>query len=140
MRVLQSENILARRYFHPLVSDMPGYRDLASAQAPLPVAPLRSDRRQMTSSTLTAPAGRALIAGLFLFSGIGKLAAPDATIGYIAAAGLPFPTLAYAGAVAVEVIGAALLLIGYRVQLLAARRAVLPSPACRPSCSGASSA
>lgn len=73
----------------------------------------------MTPSTLLATAGRALIAGLFLFSGLGKLAAPDATIGYIAAAGLPFPTLAYAGAVAVEVIGAALLLIGYRVQLVA---------------------
>lgn len=73
----------------------------------------------MIHSTLLATAGRALIAGLFLFSGLGKLAAPDATIAYIAAAGLPFPTVAYAGAVAVEVIGAALLLIGYRVQLVA---------------------
>lgn len=73
----------------------------------------------MTHSTLLATAGRALIAGLFLFSGLGKLAAPDATIGYIAAAGLPFPTIAYAFAVAVEVIGAALLVIGYRVQLVA---------------------
>lgn len=74
----------------------------------------------MTHSNLLATAGRALIAGLFLFSGIGKLAAPDATIGYIASAGLPFPTIAYVGAVAVEVIGAALLVIGYRVQLTAA--------------------
>jgi len=73
----------------------------------------------MTQSNLLATAGRALIAGLFLFSGLGKLAAPDATIGYIAAAGLPFPTVAYVGAVAVEVIGAALLVIGYRVQLVA---------------------
>lgn len=73
----------------------------------------------MIHSTLLATAGRALIAGLFLFSGLGKLAAPDATIAYIAAAGLPFPTAAYAGAVAVEMIGAALLLIGYRVQLVA---------------------
>lgn len=74
----------------------------------------------MTHSKLLATAGRALIAGLFLFSGVGKLAAPDATIGYIASAGLPFPTLAFAGAVAVEIAGAALLVIGYRVQLVAA--------------------
>jgi len=37
-RRLQSGGILARRYFHPLVSDMPGYRDLPSAHEPLPNA------------------------------------------------------------------------------------------------------
>lgn len=74
----------------------------------------------MTNAKPLATAGRVLIAGLFLFSGVGKLAAPDATIGYIAAAGLPLPTLAFAGAVALELIGAALLVIGYRVQLVAA--------------------
>ncbi|WP_404481537.1 DegT/DnrJ/EryC1/StrS family aminotransferase [Novosphingobium sp. BL-52-GroH] len=35
---LTSAGILARRYFHPLICDMPGYRDLPSAQQPLPVA------------------------------------------------------------------------------------------------------
>lgn len=35
---LQDAGILARRYFHPLVCDMPGYRELPSAGAPLPVA------------------------------------------------------------------------------------------------------
>lgn len=35
---LTSAGILARRYFHPLICDMPGYRDLPSARQPLPVA------------------------------------------------------------------------------------------------------
>lgn len=74
----------------------------------------------MTNSNILATAGRVLIAGLFLFSGLGKLAAPEPTIGYIAAAGLPLPSLAYLAAVAVEVIGALALVVGYRVQLVAA--------------------
>jgi dTDP-4-amino-4,6-dideoxygalactose transaminase len=37
-RRLQSAGILARRYFHPLICDMPGYRDLPSARQALPVA------------------------------------------------------------------------------------------------------
>lgn len=64
-------------------------------------------------------AGRALLGGLFLISGLGKLAAPAATIGYIAAAGLPAPALAYAGALAVEIGLASALIAGYRTQLVA---------------------
>lgn len=37
-RRLQSAGIMARRYFHPLICDMPGYRDLPSARQALPVA------------------------------------------------------------------------------------------------------
>jgi dTDP-4-amino-4,6-dideoxygalactose transaminase len=37
-RELQSVGIMARRYFHPLICDMPGYRDLPSARQGLPVA------------------------------------------------------------------------------------------------------
>lgn len=37
-RELQSVGIMARRYFHPLICDMPGYRDLPSARQALPVA------------------------------------------------------------------------------------------------------
>ncbi len=39
-------------------------------------------------------AGRLLIAVLFVLSGLGKIAAPAVTQGYIASAGLPFPLLA----------------------------------------------
>lgn len=79
------------------------------------------------NSALTAyaaSAGRVLIASLFLLSGISKLGAPAATIGYIAAAGLPLPTLAYAAAVFVEVGLAAALLLGYQTRLVAAAMAV----------------
>ena len=45
-------------------------------------------------SDTIALAGRFLLAVLFLMSGIGKLAAPAATQGYIAAMGLPLPFVA----------------------------------------------
>lgn len=65
-------------------------------------------------------AGRALLASLFLVSGIGKLAAPAGTIGYIASTGLPFPELVLAGALVIEIGFAAALLLGYRTHLVAA--------------------
>lgn len=67
----------------------------------------------------TATVGRLLLAALFLISGFSKLAAPAGTIGYIASAGLPLPELAYAGAVFVEVVLAAALILGYQVRTVA---------------------
>lgn len=64
--------------------------------------------------------GRLLLATIFVLSGIGKLGAPGATQGYIAAMGMPAPLLAYLGAVAVELGGGLLLLAGYRTRLVAA--------------------
>lgn len=69
-------------------------------------------------------AGRALLSLLFLYAGIGKLMAPSATIAYIANAGLPFPTLAYAGTLLVELGCATALLLGYRTTVSAAVMAV----------------
>ena len=63
--------------------------------------------------------GRIFLAALFLLSGLGKLAGPAATKGYIAAMGLPAPELAFLGAVAVELIGSALLIAGYKVRIVA---------------------
>ena len=68
--------------------------------------------------------GRALLASLFLVSGLGKLAAPAATIGYIASTGLPFAELALGGALVVEIGFAAALLLGYRTRLVAALMAL----------------
>lgn len=65
-------------------------------------------------------AGRILIAAIFLLSGAAKLADPAGTIAYIQSAGLPLPQLGFAVAAAVELIGGALLVIGYRVRLVAA--------------------
>jgi putative oxidoreductase len=60
--------------------------------------------------------GRILLAMLFLMSGLSKLAAPSAIIGYIQAVGLPAPTLAFLAAVVIEVIGSLLLIGGFRTR------------------------
>jgi putative oxidoreductase len=67
-----------------------------------------------------AVAGRILIGVLFLMSGLSKLAAPAATQGYIASVGLPLPVVAFAVAVAVEVLGSFLLIAGVRTRFVAA--------------------
>lgn len=68
--------------------------------------------------------GRLLMAAIFLLSGIGKISAPAATIGYIAAMGLPMPSVAYIGAVVLEVGGGLLLLAGLQTRLTALALAV----------------
>jgi putative oxidoreductase len=62
--------------------------------------------------------GRVLIGVPFIMSGLGKLAAYGATVGYIAAVGLPFPPLAFATAAVVEIGGGAILLFGSRARLV----------------------
>ena len=57
---------------------------------------------------------------IFILSGFGKIAAPAATQGYIAAMGLPAPALAYIASIAIELGGGLLLLAGYRTKLIAA--------------------
>ena len=68
--------------------------------------------------------GRILVAAIFILSGLGKIGAPAATQGYIAAMGLPAPLLAYVGAIAIELGGGLLLLAGYRTKLIAAALAL----------------
>ena len=60
--------------------------------------------------------GRILIGAPFVMSGLGKLAAYGATVGYIAAMGLPVPPLAFILAVLTELGGGLLLLTGYTAQ------------------------
>jgi putative oxidoreductase len=60
--------------------------------------------------------GRILIGVPFLMSGLSKLAAYSATVGYIAAAGLPVPPLSFVIAVLIEAGGGLMLLSGYRVR------------------------
>jgi putative oxidoreductase len=71
-----------------------------------------------------ALAGRVLVGVLFFMSGLSKLAAPAATQGFIASAGLPAPLAAYAVAVTVEVLGSSLLIAGFRTRAVAAGVAV----------------
>ncbi|MBN9510564.1 MAG: DoxX family protein [Alphaproteobacteria bacterium] len=56
--------------------------------------------------------GRLLMAWFMVSAGWGKLMAASATIGFIASAGLPFPTLAYIVALVVEIGVGLLLLVG----------------------------
>jgi putative oxidoreductase len=60
--------------------------------------------------------GRVLIGAPFLMSGLGKLAAYAATVGFIASIGLPLASLGWFIAVVVEVGGGVLLLVGYRAR------------------------
>ncbi|MDC7676728.1 DoxX family protein [Asticcacaulis machinosus] len=69
--------------------------------------------------TATPALARTLIAAIFIVSGLSKLAAPEGTIGYIASVGLPLPEVAYIGAVAVEVVGGLIFLLGYQTRLVA---------------------
>jgi putative oxidoreductase len=68
--------------------------------------------------------GRILIGLPFAMSGLSKLAAYGPTLAMIDAAGLPFPPLACAAAVAAELGGGLLLILGYRVRLAALALAV----------------
>jgi putative oxidoreductase len=78
----------------------------------------------LMDSTYPAFIGRALIAVPFLLSGIGKIAAPALTEGYIASVGLPMPLVAYTIAVVIEVGGSLLLLLGVKTRLTAGAMAI----------------
>lgn len=64
--------------------------------------------------------GRILLAAIFIISSLGKIAAPEATQGYIASVGLPVPVLSYLAAIVIELGGGVLLLVGLRTRVVAA--------------------
>ena len=71
------------------------------------------------SGHILAVAGRVLIAAIFILSGLNKIANPDATIGYIASAGLPFAPAALIAAALIEVGGGLALIAGFRTRAIA---------------------
>ena len=72
-----------------------------------------------SNSSVAALIGRVLIAAIFILTGASKVAQPGAMIAYIGATGLPFPQLALAGAVLIELVGGAALVLGYRTRIAA---------------------
>ena len=65
--------------------------------------------------------GRLFIGLPFMMSGVSKIMGYSATIAYIKSSPLPLPpTLAYAGAIAVEVGCGLLIIVGYRTRIVAA--------------------
>ena len=81
-------------------------------------APAASSANLAAGGLLPA-AGRVMMSAIFLLSGVGKLAAPAATLAMIKAAGLPLPEVSYAAAAFVEVAGGLLLVAGYRTRIVA---------------------
>ncbi|MGQ0619796.1 MAG: DoxX family protein [Panacagrimonas sp.] len=72
----------------------------------------------MTSlQTLAAPAGRVLLAALFLLSGLGKLGAYAGTVAYMAAMGVPGALLPLV--IALEVLGGLAIILGWHTRLVA---------------------
>lgn len=61
-------------------------------------------------------AGRLLLALIFVISGFTKLTGFEGTVGYIASKGLPLPQVAAAAAIAIELIGGVLLVIGWQAR------------------------
>ena len=72
-----------------------------------------------TSANVAAVLGRILISAIFILSGVSKLTAVSGTIGYIEAAGLPLAPVAFAIAVAVEVVGGIALIAGFKTRWVA---------------------
>src|SRR6202030_1787934 len=69
--------------------------------------------------------GRLFIGFPFMVSGLSKLAAYGATVGFIASSRLPLPApLAYAGAVTVEIGCGLLIVVGYQTRIVAVILAV----------------
>lgn len=68
--------------------------------------------------------GRVLLAALYLPAGLGKLSGFDGTVGYIASAGLPMPTLAAIVAIVVEIGAPVALILGWRTAWAAAALAL----------------
>lgn len=76
------------------------------------------DTDTMLPSAL-ALAARVLFVAMFLPAGIGKITGFAGTVGYIGSVGLPLPALGAVIAIAVEVLGSAALLAGYRTRIVA---------------------
>lgn len=64
-------------------------------------------------------AARVLMSQLFIISGVGKLTAYGATIGYFASLGLPVPGVLVAVTIIIELGGGLALLFGYKTQWVA---------------------
>lgn len=69
-----------------------------------------------TQRDFAALVGRVLMAAMFIWSGFGKITAFAGTAGFIASNGMPLPDLMAAGAIACELGGGVLLLLGWKAR------------------------
>ena len=73
--------------------------------------------------------GRVALAALFLWSGYGKLVHLDGNVGYMKAAGVPMAEVLIWPALLVELIGGALLILGWKARWAALALALFTIPA-----------
>ncbi|TMH16436.1 MAG: DoxX family protein [Betaproteobacteria bacterium] len=76
--------------------------------------------RSPPMSSLAAPAGRILIALIFLLSGIDKIVHYAPTLGYMQKAGLPFPELLLIASAIIEIVAALAIMAGWKTRWAAA--------------------
>jgi len=76
------------------------------------------------SKDWTALVGRMGLALIFVLSGLTKLTSMEGTMGYIGSVGLPFPAVAFAAAVVIEIAGGIALVVGFRLRAVATLLAV----------------
>lgn len=60
---------------------------------------------------------RILLAALFITAGLSKISGFDGTVGYIASKGLPVPALLAVLAIALEVLGGIVVVVGYKARI-----------------------
>jgi putative oxidoreductase len=72
-----------------------------------------------TLSNTFALLARILLVALFLPAGLSKIGGFEGTVGYIASAGLPLPSVAAVVAIVVEVVGPLALLVGFGTRIAA---------------------
>jgi putative oxidoreductase len=83
-----------------------------------PAASASTQTRGTAAHKATELTGRILLSALFLLSGLGKLGAYSVTAGYMAAVGLPSALLP--AAIAIEVLGALAIILGWKTRPIAA--------------------
>ncbi|HUP97544.1 MAG TPA: DoxX family protein [Usitatibacter sp.] len=71
------------------------------------------------SANVVALVGRILVALLFVVAGFNKIGGFEGTAGYIASKGLPMPQVLAALTIALELGGGILLMVGYKVRIVA---------------------
>lgn len=71
-----------------------------------------------STNDIVALVARIGLAAIYVISGVGKLAAHEGTVGYIASVGLPAPELGYWIAIVVEVLGGLAILVGYKTRIV----------------------
>ena len=70
-----------------------------------------------TVKQATPLAGRLVLAAIFVMSALGKIGNWEGTTGYMAAKGMPFMSLFLLGAIALEVLGGASIVLGFKARL-----------------------